>query len=633
MKQRFYILLLLALSAGIYVGTASWPALLDSTDAAHAEAAREILQTSNWTILQINGIRYLEKPPLHYWLVALSYKAFGVSTFATRLPLALAVVGLVLMVYVFGRRWFGERAAFYAGLVMCTSPGVFLFTRIMIPEAIYALEFLTMFYFFLRAWQGSLSPRAGYWGAAALLGLATLTRSLVGFFFPVAILGLFLLANGGWRRWRALPVISSAMVFLGVALPWHVSAILSTKGFFWFYFINEQVLRAVGRRYPHDYEAVPLATWLIAHLIWFFPWSFFAPFALKEIPSPKRWRQLGSVGEVKLFLFIWGAFIVLFFTWTKSRLEYYSFGAWPAVALLLGLGLERAEERSERWLPRLQAGLAMAGLLVAGALGAMLWISRGVHSASDITTLLHRNPTSFYRVAMADFFDLTPRAFANLRHQAWTAILIVLPGFLTAWWLRRKGKALPSTVTMAALMAAFFFCANWAFGVFEPRLSSRPLANELRQRMRPGDQLVLYGEYDAASSLAFYTGRRLWIFNGRYNGLEYGSNYPDAPRIFLTDQEFAPLWRGPMRVFLIVPADQTSAALTRLPENGTYLVAQLGGKTVYVNQPLAPNQPPLVELPAREKNHSTARAPSPSAPGVFTPTAALRSHPPHGGSS
>src|SRR5229473_922632 len=144
-SRHVALLLLLALSLGIYVGNAAQPALLDDADGGHAEAAREMLATGDWTILHINGVRWMEKPPLHYWLVAGSYALLGESAFATRLPLALSVAGLVCMVYVFGRRYFGERAGFYAGLVMCTGIGTYMFTRIMIPEAIYSLQFAATF--------------------------------------------------------------------------------------------------------------------------------------------------------------------------------------------------------------------------------------------------------------------------------------------------------------------------------------------------------------------------------------------------------------------------------------------------------------------------------------------------------
>lgn len=601
MSRRTSILILLALSISIYVGTSGWPPLLDSSDAGHAVAAREMLQNHNWVILHIDGIRYLEKPPLHYWLVAMSYAVFGVSAFATRFPLAMAVVGLVLMVYFFGRRWFGERAGFYAGLVICTSPGVFLFTRIMIPEAIYSLFFTAAFYLFLRAWQGTLSPRPGYWGAAALIALAVLTRSLIGIVFPVGILFFFLLVTGRLKEWRRLPLISSAIVFLVVALPWHIAALFSGHGFFggffWFYFINEQVFRAIGWRYPSDYEAVPLWLWTCEHIVWFFPWIAFLPSAIGEIPRLRNWRKgLNERGQALVLLSVWAVFILLFFSWTKSRMEYYSFSAWPAIAILLGFGLARAEERAARWLPQVQGALAAFGVLIAAILGGMLWVSRGISSTGDISSLLQTHPTGFYRVAMSDFMDLTPQAFADLHHQALAALIVVLAGFLGAWLLRKRGRQFAASITLACMMGAFFFCANWALGVFTPRLSSEPLARIIMKYYRRGDKVALYGEYDAGSSIGFYTGKRIWIFNGRYNGLEFGSYYPDAPHIFLDDHTFWPMWHGSERVFLVVPLKETQAALVRMPPNGTFLLAQIGGKTVYVNHRITPDEPSLAEL-------------------------------------
>ncbi len=158
MNRRFSILLLLALSLGIYVATAAQPALLDDADASHALVSREMLQRGDWVVMYQDGIRYLEKAPLHYWMVAISYKLFGQGAFQTRLPLVLGVVGLVLMVYFFARRWFGETAAFYSGLITCTSVGTWLFTRVMVPEAIFALELTALFYLFLRAWTWHPEP-------------------------------------------------------------------------------------------------------------------------------------------------------------------------------------------------------------------------------------------------------------------------------------------------------------------------------------------------------------------------------------------------------------------------------------------------------------------------------------------
>jgi 4-amino-4-deoxy-L-arabinose transferase-like glycosyltransferase len=585
-KARSAILLLLFLAALIYIGNAPYPGLLDDADASHATVSRAMLDRGDFVILYMNGIRYLVKAPLHYWAVALSYSLLGANEFSTRLPVALAMIGLTALTFVFARRYFGKRAGLYSGLAVCTSAGFFLFTRIMIPEAIYALEFTALFYLFLRGWTGTLNPRLAYWGVAALTALAMITRGLIGVVFPVAIIGLFILATRGWNRWRELRIFSSTLIFLAIAAPWHILASLRAKTFFWSYFINEHINRAVGTRYPPDYDAVPLWLWLSAHLIWFFPWSVFLVGVFSEIPKPRTWKALSAEGQARLLLVLWTGFTLLFFSLTfGSRMEYYSFGAWPAIAILLGSGLARAEEAGKRWVARMQALLAIVGAAIAGVLVFMLWISAKVQVKGDISTLLQEQQNDTYRVSMAHILDLTPQAFALLRVPSALAACAFLFGFGIAWWLRRKQHAVGATMTTAISMATFFFAANIALGVFSPYLSTRALAMKIIPQLRAEDTIAIYDEYDASSSVAFYTHRQVLIWNGRRNNLAAGSYYPDAPHIFLTDAEFPALWSGSKRVFLFVPAEQREEAKKRLPTAGTYLLAESGGKALYSNQP------------------------------------------------
>jgi hypothetical protein len=580
------VILLLFLSAAIYLGNAGFPALLDDADASHAMVSREMLQRHDGVILYMNGIRYLMKAPLHYWAVALSYAVLGQNEFSTRLPVALAMMGLVLLASEFARRFVGVRAGLYSGLIACTGAGFFLFTRIMIPEAIYALEFTAIFYLFMRGWTGSLNPRAACWGAAGLTGLAMLTRGLIGVIFPLAVLFLFITATRAWNRWRELHLFSSAAIFLLVAAPWHILASLRANSFFWSYFINEHIKRAIGTRFPPDYEAVPLWLWLGAHLVWFFPWSIFLPAALSSIPRPRTWKNLSPEGQVRLLLVLWAGFVLLFFSLTfGSRMEYYSFGTWPAIAMLLGIGLAKAEEQGKHWLVRMQAALAVVGAMLAAVLIVMLWISARVRVQGDISSLLKERENNFYRVSMAHILDLTPQAFALLRWPSALAAAAFLLGLGAAWWLRSKRREQAAAFCLAITMAVFFFAANIALGVFGPYLSSRPMMNKVLPQVMPADTLALYGEFDALSGVAFYSNRQLLLWNGRYNNLAPGSYYPDAPHIFLTDPEFLTLWRGPKRVFLFVPPEHRAAAAERLRAAGTFLLAESGGKAVYANHP------------------------------------------------
>jgi 4-amino-4-deoxy-L-arabinose transferase-like glycosyltransferase len=579
------VALLVLLAAVVYLGNAGFPALLDDADASHAMVSCEMLQTHDWVILHMNGIRYLMKAPLHYWTVALSYAAFGQNEFATRLPVALSMIGLVLLVNEFAGRFFRTRAGLYSGLIACTAVGFFLFTRIMIPEAICALEFTAIFYLFLRGWTGSLPPHKAYGSVAALTALAMLTRGLIGVIFPVAIIALFIIATRSWTRWRELRLFSSTLIFLAVAAPWHILASLRASTFFWSYFINEHFKRAVGTRFPPDYEAVPLGLWLGAHLIWLFPWSIFVAAIAECIPHPRSWKHLSTEGQARLLLFLWAGFILLFFSLTfGSRMEYYSFGAWPAVAMLLGAGLAKAEEQGRQWMLRMQWALAVLGVVLTAALTALLWISRNVRAIGDISSLLKEHENNFYRVSMAHMLDLTPQAFALLRLPSALAAAAFLIGLVLAWLLRRSHREQAAAICLSVAMAVFFFAANIALGIFGPYLSSRPLLEKVAAEIQPRDTLALYGEFDAMSSVAFYTRRRLLLWNGQYNNLAPGSYYPDAPHIFLSDPEFLALWHGPQRVFLFVPVEHRAAVAQRLPVPGSYLLAESGGKAVYVNR-------------------------------------------------
>jgi 4-amino-4-deoxy-L-arabinose transferase-like glycosyltransferase len=586
LRRRAAALIALLFGCVIYLGNSGFPGLLDDADASHAVVAREILQRHDWVILYMNGIRYLMKAPLHYWAVAVSYAVLGVNEFATRLPVALAMIGLALLVNEFTRRFFGVRAGLYSSLAVLTGAGFFLFTRIMIPEGIYALEFTAVFYFFLRGWTGSLPTRTAYWGVAVMTALAMLTRGLIGVIFPAAIIGLFVIATRGWKRLREMHLVSSTLIFLAAVTPWHLLASGRAKTFFWSYFINEHFKRAVGTRFPPDYEAVPLWLWLGAHLIWFFPWSIFLWAAFKDFPPVRTWKEMDASRQSKLLLAIWGGFILLFFSMTfGSRMEYYSFGGWPAIAMLLGIGLARAEEDGKGWLVHVQGALAAVGLVLAGALITMLVISARVQVHGDISSLLEQHENDFYRVSMAHVLDLTPQAFAVLRLPAAMAAVALLVGLGLAWWLRRAKRPIAATLTMAGTMALFFFAANIALGVFGPYLSSKPLVEKVRLEIKSDDVVAIYGEFDGSSSVGFYTDRRVVIWNGRYNNLLPGSNYVDAPPIFYKDEEFLPVWRGGQRVFLFVPSEKRPDAARWLPGSGSFLIAESGGKAVYSNQP------------------------------------------------
>jgi 4-amino-4-deoxy-L-arabinose transferase-like glycosyltransferase len=608
-RSAWIVLCLLILSSGLYIATAGKPALDDEdVDAAHALVSQEMLQRHDYVVMYMDGVRYLIRPPMHFWLVAASYKLFGENEFATRLPIGLAVVGMVLLTFEFGRRFFGQRAGLYGALIVATSVGMFIYTRNMIPEAIYTFAFEGIFYLFLRSWTGSLDTRIGYWGAAALCGVAVLTRALIGLLFPAAGIFVFITITRSWRRWRELRLFSSTAVFLAVAAPWHILAGIRTPGFFWAYFINEHINRALGTRLPHDYGAVPLWLWWSLHIIWLFPWSFFLPLALREFPRPIRaWRENTDPGfQARLLLFTWAAVILVFFTIESgSRLEYYSFGCWPALALLLGLGIADAEEADQRWLKPVQRVLAGVAVILASVAGYFLWISMHIKAAADVSSHLEMRSPEAYLTDMVHLLDLTPESVADLRVPIILFSTSLLITFVAAWILRERKISLLPTLSVALGMVGFILAAHIAHDVLNPTLSSRSLAEELNKCLKPSDQVALYGDIRVAPGIAFYSHRPVLLYNATGSNLEFGSHYPDAPKRFFDDQDFSALWKGTGRVFLVVPAEHKEDVHERLPGNSLWVLAETGGKTVYVNQEPDRGLFPLAYLEGGEKSAST----------------------------
>src|SRR5579864_3947760 len=309
-RRKVFILLIVLAWAAIYLSSIFQPALLDDADTVHAEAAREMLTRHDWVTLRINqGFRYLEKAPLMYWAVAASFKVFGVHDWSARLPIALGVLALLLVVYRLGRRIYGEEGGFYSALVLATGFGPFIFTRILIPDMAVALWLALGFDFFLTSLDQEKPSRWICWGLAATMALNVLTKGLIGLAFPIGTILIFLLLAGKLRHLLKLRLLSSLIVFLVIAAPWHLLAGFrnppqgAAKGFFWFYFVNEQVLRFLKERYPNDYDTVPL--WLFWGLtfIWLMPWTAFIFQAVRQAPFRLReWRKISprSHGDTEI---------------------------------------------------------------------------------------------------------------------------------------------------------------------------------------------------------------------------------------------------------------------------------------------------------------------------------------------
>jgi 4-amino-4-deoxy-L-arabinose transferase-like glycosyltransferase len=582
-------LIVLLFAAAVYLGCiVSPPSLMDDVDAVQAQIARNMITSGDWVTARLDGVAYMEKAPLIYWAIAISYKIFGFHDWAARIPIALSAMALAWITAAFGVWAFGRRAGLYAGLCIATCIGLFLFTRILIPDVTLTADIALSMWAFLRALdEEERRPRLWAFILAVSLGISLLFKSLIGVVFPVAAAVVYLSFTRQLfvaKTWRRLHPLSGFLIAIAIAAPWHVLATLRNPpyfdftlhsapgeyhGFLWFFFMNEQVLRFLNLRYPRDYNTVPRVYFWLLHLVWLFPWSVYFPAVWKL-----SFRPIDRAGRTRLLALCWAGFVLVFFTFSTTQ-EYYSMPAYPAFALLLG----SAMAMGGNWVRRGTRVLAVVFACAALAAGTLCFLVRNVPTPGDISTALSQNPAA-YTLSLGHIEDLTLRSFAYLRVPLAAAAIAFLIGALGT--MRSTGQR---AFLAAGIMAVLFFqAARLALVVFDPYMSSRPLANALLQS--PPGKLIVDHHYYTFSSIFFYTNRTALLLNGRFNNLVYGSYAPGAPDVFLDDAQWTGMWRMPDRCYIVADASQMPRFVKLAGRERLTTVAESGGKILLTNHPL-----------------------------------------------
>ena len=559
---------------------------MDDVDAVQAQIARNMLDSGDWVTAHLDKVAYLEKAPLKYWMIAVCFQIFGVHDWAARIPTAISAILLCWLVARFGRWALGEAAGFYAGLVLATCVGLFLFTRILIPDVILTLAITAALWSLLRALDAE-EQRPFRWALSfwAAMAVGVLLKGLIAAVFPMGIAGVYLAITGQLfqrETWKRLQVFPGIALFLAIAAPWHVLATLrnppyfnfslhsesgSYHGFFWFYFFNEHLLRFLNTRYPRDYNTVPRPLFWALHLVWFFPWSVYLPAVFKL-----RFRDPDRAARVRMLALCWLGFVMTFFTLSTSQ-EYYSMPCYPAFALLLGSAMA---SRSS-WL---RPATKLAGAIAAALAALLLFFlagTRGLPTPGDIATALNSNP-ELYTLSMGHMADLTLQAFAYLRVPLAMATIALAIGAIGAWFLQGRRAYL----ALAVMMVLFFQAARTALITFNPYLGSKALADALIAS--PPGELIVDDQYYTFSSVFFYAHRDAWLLNGRVNNLEYGSYAPGAVNPFLNDNQFKERWLSGTRYYILAEAKPSTRLHNLVPGATWRTVAESGGKLLLSNR-------------------------------------------------
>ncbi len=520
------LFVLLALTLGLMVLQTGKTPLFEPDEGRYAEIPREMLATGDFVTPRLNGVLYFEKPPLYYWLVAGSMRLLGSNEWAVRLPGMLASAGMVLMTVAFARRRWGLRTALLSGIVTGTSVLVFVLARIAIIDPVLSLAMSAAafsFCAFLEAERHGDAQRArrALYGLAVAAAAAVLLKGLVGIVLPGGAIAVYVALSG---RWNLVPKLLSPgplAVFLLLAVPWHVAVAFRNPDFLHFYFVHEHLERfatTAHRRTGHPLYFVAVL------LAGFLPWTGF--FGRFRETFPSRLAALRE-RESESFLWIWALLVFAFFSVSRSKLIPYVEPIWPALGLLLAVGIEKAHRRGRAFV----AERILTALLLLVLLGAGVFFGIGAgHLARWGATRL--GIAALAALFVAALFALFPRLRGRLEGR-WTGLsgLDPVPGIAGPWLAFYLGLLL-------ILPAAARQITPW------------PLVSELLRDLGPGDRLVQRGHYLQAAP--FYAKRLTPVFALGWHELDFGRSHPGTEALFPPEESFRPLWTGPERVFAIV---------------------------------------------------------------------------------
>ena len=544
---------LMLLSLAVYLPL-FWQLPLIRSESMYALIPREMLASGSWLTPSLNGVPYLDKPHLIYWLNLIAYKLLGVSDWVARIPTLAISLGEIWVTYLLGRRLLGQKAAWLGAFVLLSSIGFCAMHSQILIDHLITLFLALSLYSFLR-WQEQPGFR---WGAVFHLCLVAgfLSKGFIGLVFPVLI---SLLYTWQFRQTRVFSLLLSpkglALVVLLMA-PWVVGVEQANPGFLKFQIINEQVMRFLGQRQPPDINSFSLAGFWLFLGIWLLPWTFFLPAACYRL-----WRQTRAGGGEDprgRLLLIWPAVILAFYTLSSSRIEYYSLPALPALALVIGWRLQKylatPADRTLAW-PLLGIGLLGLSLLL-------------------LLPRLEQICVDNRREFAGMFSLLTPLA----RRTVLVIPALALAGAVAG--LRRRPRA--ALCCYGALALTLAVSTFQALLILSPLLSDKLPGEYLRSRAGPQDLVIMeqIEEFEYGASLAFYSGQRLLMVQ-RHGLPQFPYPVPPAADYLIGPERLHELWDGPRRVFLLV--DDCTTPDPYLQDARVALA--IPGKRLLVNHP------------------------------------------------
>lgn len=501
----------------VWFGTLEYRKLVKPDEGRYAEIPREMSASGDWVTPRLNDLKYFEKPPLQYWATAVAYTLFGEHQWSSRLWAALTGFAGLMLVWFTGTRLFGREAGLYAALLLGSSMLYVLIGHINTLD-MGVTFFITLgiagFMLGQQSGVGATTRRNWMWLAWAALGLAVLSKGLMGLVLPGAALFIYAVLQRDWTLWKRMHWGMGLLLFLLVTAPWFYLVMKANPEFFQKFFIYEHYTRFTTKdlgRYQPWYYFVPI---LLTGML---PWTL-----LMFDTALRTWKGSAHVGRAfnpERFLLVWVVFIYVFFSVSGSKLPSYLLPMFPALALLMGKQIAEVDVRRLFWLvaPMLPLVLLMLGLV-------------------PFTTRLADNP-------------LQVQMYGNYAIWAGAAVLIWLLGVVAALLLlRRRNKP------VAVLVLAFSSLLAAQIGLLGHNTVARErsayhIAEAIRPLVKP--DVPFYSVQMYEQTLPFYL-KRTFTLVSYQDEMAFG--IAQEPQRYIPDiAGFVTAWQAQPAALAIMP--------------------------------------------------------------------------------
>jgi 4-amino-4-deoxy-L-arabinose transferase-like glycosyltransferase len=557
------IILLTALGMVLYHFYLSHYPLIPPDEARYPEVAREMLKNGNFITPMVNGIPFLDKPPLFYWLEALFIKIFGVNELGIRFWPTLAGTLGGLANYASLRLLVTRRAALMSATILLTSLFYFAMAHYGNLDLTVALWISCCLYCFILsqapkfAKQRSLLLYLAYF----FIALGILTKGLIGLVLPGAVALLYLLCRRDWAQFKTLKLPTGLLLILAICTPWFVLVGRENPGFWHYYFVVQQFERYLTANFNGH------------HPIWFYPATILLgllPWSWHLIASPwKNSRHQKTNFQPQSLLWLWAGLILIFFSIPDSKIVGYILPVFPPLAALIALAFEQHWQTSNRRFKLARFATAATTALLAG--GLLFALSK-----------------------------LTNSPYHSLKPLLWLAISVLLGSFILQL-MSLVGQRLTAYFAALSLSAiALNLTVMIGISQYQTTLAIRstyPLTQLLLQEYQAGDRVLCFDSY--YHDLPIYLQHSVTLVYNFHNPeiekwdtwareFSLGLKQPRYQKQVWSNRKLAESWAGTQRLFVYLDSSRL-AEFKHLVQAPVYPIAQHQAVSLISNKPKAIN--------------------------------------------